>query len=474
MFALPDRWYIGALIGATIVFCAISYPVLTTWPKLWYDEGLAIEVAHTFAEHQVLDISVAPGVYSPYAVVIAGSNGYPVTLPLAFAFAVFGFSFFVARFYMLAWCVAGVGTLFLFLRKFFDTRSAVLGCLLVLSFASFFANGRTVTGEIPGFTFLLLGAWCLLKGRLIPSGLLLGLAAASKPSLYLWLCIPAAADIFFFQKEKRFGNLIRFGMGYALPIFLWLALTLPRPITSGVFASLLGFYKNPFGSASMLDNVVANVLHAPLESTLLYFFFLLCVSAVGWYFAKGEDPFQKRIVLFFSLLGIISFAYFLRSPGWLRYLMPLELSVLMLLPVFIRNISVHFFSRSIYATLCIAGLVGLQAYVLFFSSHVFRSDTALQTATYLNAHLGSDTVGIINDPAVASLVPPQSRYHYLSMTGVPVHGVNALSLPLNELPKFLVMDEGNRYVVTAYASVLASSYRKVEFMEGSSLFERIR
>ena len=475
MHSISNKLYAGALVCAVVIFCAVSYSELTTWPKFWYDEGIAVEIAHTFAEHQILDITVAPHVYSPYAAMIAGPNGYPVTIPLALAFDVFGFSLFVARFYMLLWCIAFIAIVFFFLRKFFDTKSAVLGCLLMLSFASFFANGRTVTGEIPGFSFLLLGIWLLLEDKFFFAGLLLGLAAASKPSLYLWVCIPAAVDVLFFRKEKRLMNLVRLGIGYVLPILLWLYLIIPRPVTFGVFASLVNLYKNPFNSTSILGNVTANLMHLPLQSTILYFFFLICISAGGFYITKREGLLEQRIFLFFSILGVFSFIYFLHSPGWLRYLVPLELSTLILVPVFFKKISLHFSGRELYATLCIAILVGLQAYVLFFNSHVYRSDTAEQTASYLNTRLGSAMVGIIDDPTIAALVPADNKYHYItSMTGVPVHGVNALSLPSSELPKFMVVDENNISFTKTYASVLDTYYRPIVSGDVSSLFERVQ
>ena len=122
------------------------------FPKYWHDEAFALEQARTFLELGRLDFTVAP--YKPSGMAIAMSaNGPPLSIPLAGVFSLFGIGLLQARVYMLFWLVAVTIAVYLFLKKTFDTPSAVVGTLLMATFASFYANGRTATGDIPGLFF---------------------------------------------------------------------------------------------------------------------------------------------------------------------------------------------------------------------------------------------------------------------------------------------------------------------------------
>ena len=109
MFKLHDI-LIFCVVLAVIV---IAFQHLTTWPRLFYDEGITIEIAENFRRFGVLDISTAPGEFTdiPY---ITGSNGFPVTLPLSLFFQLFGFGLFQARIYAMIWLVIFFFVLYLF------------------------------------------------------------------------------------------------------------------------------------------------------------------------------------------------------------------------------------------------------------------------------------------------------------------------------------------------------------------------
>jgi 4-amino-4-deoxy-L-arabinose transferase-like glycosyltransferase len=93
-----------------------------------------------------------------------------VTVPLAIAFKIFGFSATVARAYMVVWMIVMIVAVFLFTKKYFGELEAGLASVLVSSFASFYGTGRSVMGEIPGFTFLLLGIHMWLSKKYYWSG----------------------------------------------------------------------------------------------------------------------------------------------------------------------------------------------------------------------------------------------------------------------------------------------------------------
>ena len=47
------------------------------------------------------------------------------------------------------------------------------------------------------------------------------------------------------------------------------------------------------------------------------------------------------------------------------------------------------------------------------------------------------------------------------MTGIPNHGVNALSLPAAQLPKFMVVSEGYTNLIAGFESVLTKNYAPI-------------
>jgi len=469
-----DRQAIVAVALGSSIFFIISLVYLTSWPAFWFDESIAFQIARNAALHGVFDVGVAPGQFAPYALMI-GANGYPLTLPLSLVFDLFGITLSIARATMLIWCIGFIGLVFWFMRKYFGTYGAVGSSLLILSFSSFFAEGRTVTGEMPGFFFLLLGLTALLSSAPFLAGLLLGLAAAAKPSLYLLLFIPAVADAFISRQPKKGKHLLFGALGYAISTSLFFFLTTPLPVPHGFFAELLAYYRNPFGSTSLVSNILNNIAHPASISTYAYFGILgiLVLFALGY--LSWKDLAQRRIWWFLGITSVISLIYFLRSPGWLRYLFPLEISVLLLISPALIALGKRFVLSPKYAFFAVSILILLQAYVWFFHADISRSNAPLQVATYISAELRPlDRVGVINAPTITALVSSDRTYQYISiMTGIPPFGVNPLSLPFAELPKLIVVGKDSDLGTTSYESVLETEYGDITPpLLGYQLYER--
>ena len=91
---LPDflRKHSACLALFLILYCAVffSLPALVTKPRLWADEAKTIELAKNFLKFGKLDIETAPGEFSGYQHLLQ-STGYPLTVPLAGFFKIFGF-----------------------------------------------------------------------------------------------------------------------------------------------------------------------------------------------------------------------------------------------------------------------------------------------------------------------------------------------------------------------------------------------
>ena len=433
--------YIRTNLYSVLVFCiilvvtVISFQHLTTWPRLFYDEGITIEIARNFQLFRVLDISTAPGEFTdiPY---VTGSNGFPVTLPLALFFQLFGFGLAQARIYALLWLILFLGIFYFFTKYFWSKTNALSVVLLVATFAPLYDNGRRVLGEIPGFVFLLAGLFLLItKNKSVAAGLFFGLAIVSKPSIYILIAPALVLAALFINRDLRKEIFpILAGMGPSLA--LWVFFAFPDPFSIDTWKQVLLFYQNPATSASILGNFIHNISLFISHTTLLYF--LLISIFIGGTIYLKRYPVRKDLFLSFLLpYGILLLLYFLRSPGWLKYLLPLQLFILMMLPAYIE-LALAKLNKSRYYRAIVGALVILQGLqLLFFSNITDATSEPEDIAKFLNERPGM--VGILNSPHIASLVSPERKYHFLTQNEGVIIGRNPLDLPQSELLKFLVM-----------------------------------
>ena len=325
-----------ANLPSIFVFCIISVVAiisiqyLTTIPRIFYDEASAIEVARNFQLFGVLDVLTAPGQFSgfPY---ITGSSGFPVTLPLAAFFNIFGFGFAQARIYALLWLFIFLIIVWFFIKNFWNASYAAGAMALIAGFASFHDSGRRVMGDIPGFALLLLSLLLLLKKeRKFLAGIFFGLAVAAKPSVYLFI-IPALILTYVIADWRRsFRNFMPIGIGAAIPIIFWIILQFPHPLLLNTWQDAINFYQNSFGSSYSVWASILNNIKSFVSQTTLIYFSLLAIPVV----AALKTKFAKKdlLVLFVFIYGILDLLYFLKSPGRIRYLLPLELFILLFLP----------------------------------------------------------------------------------------------------------------------------------------------
>ncbi|MDP2665213.1 MAG: hypothetical protein Q8P23_00995, partial [bacterium] len=129
-------------------------------PETWMDEGLIIQSAEGILETGEAALPIAPGVWEPAWYI---TTGFPLTLPLAGTFAVFGVSLEAARLVMLAFLLCLFIAFFLYARRAIGGVAAWLGFFLLVFFAPIYGNGRNALGEIPGLLFLLLALLPLVQ-----------------------------------------------------------------------------------------------------------------------------------------------------------------------------------------------------------------------------------------------------------------------------------------------------------------------
>ena len=436
--------YIRANLHNILVFCIISIVVivsvqrLTTWPRIFYDEGITIEIARNFQLFGVLDIATAPGEFTdvPY---ITGSNGFPVTLPLALFFKLFGFGLTQARIYSLIWLIIFLSAVYLFAKKLWGRTNALSALLLIVAFAPVYDSGRRILGEMPGFIFLLAGLlFLLIKHKPLIAGIFFGLATVSKPSIYLLIAPAFIISAIFINNDLR-KKIIPILIGMSPSLILWVFFAFPNPLSIETWSQILIFYQNPAASASLFGNFTHNISLFLYHTTLIYF--SLISIFIAYITVKLRRPFRADLFLSFLVpYGILLLLYFLKSPGWLKYLLPLQLFILMALPEYIQSALAKFNKKRYYHTI-VTVLVLLQGVQLLFFSNI--TNPTSEPENIVKFLLGNPgTVGIINSPHIASFIPAERKFHYLTQNDLVIVGNNPLDLPTAELPKFLVIPSG--------------------------------
>lgn len=424
-----------------------SLSTLTTKPRLWTDEALSIELARNFMSYGKLNLMTAPNVFSDVPFLLQ-STGYPMTLPLALFFKLFGIGPWQARIYSLLLMIVFLLLVYWFAKKLFGANYAFLSLLLLATFASFYGNGRCVTGEVAGFVFLLLGLhFVLYKNRFFFGGFILGLAAVTKPSIYL-LAVLATMVVFLMDWRNFWSKTFKFLGGLAPAIIFWIFFSVPNYFSADIWLRILNFYKNPFGQTSVIGSIVSNLINWPRSTTLIYFsvLFLIILGAIFW--DKKFFKSNKNFLIFTVTYVILSFMYFLKSPGWLRYLAAAQFLIFIVLGPAMKAIinkleinNANFFTRNktrIFYGLMLF-LVLIQLIHLGTGAQLFYSTASIDVISLLNKQAKDKTVGIINSPAISSLILSEKKYQILNtLLGLPSLGQDFLAFEQSRLPDLVV------------------------------------
>lgn len=466
-------------LGGIFLFFT-TYGGLTATPKFWHDEAVPFEIARNLAEFDKADIAVAPGIFWEQSY-MTHATGFPLIFPLAGVFKIFGVGVLQSRLFMVAWMIVALATLFFVMRAFFDKKTAFFSVLLVATFSSFYANGRTGTGEIPGFFFLLLALYFLYQKKWHGlGGFFAALAAVTKPSMYLFVLPVFMLEILFTKKSvKRFfcEEGLRFIIG-ALPILLfWIWLINPSPFSIANWREMIAFYQNAFNAPSLLSQFPAILPELLTHSTLLYFFLLFLPIFIAWRKHLFSSA-QNRLVLFLFFYGALSFFYFLRSPGWFRYLLGTELLILALLPAALEKTAESIFTFLASPASWLEGSPSLSRFArtmpararkpVKMLSAVFFAIAFSQSLQYLFfAEIPSDTksiaiaqfinkeilandpyaaIGIVDYAPVAALIAADRKIQRMRVGNDAIVGIHPLSLLPDQMPAYLInIKKGDPY-----------------------------
>lgn len=444
------------LLGVLVV----SFSTLTTKPRLWIDEAKSIELARSFLKFGKLDIETAPGEFTGFPEILQ-STGYPVTVPLAIFFKLFGYGLVQARIYMLIWMVIVLSTTFIVARRLFGDWLALGSVLLIATFASFHDSGRTVVGEIPGFVFLLFGIYFwLIRSNYFWTGLWWGLAVVAKPSVYTWI-IPTICLVLLLEKKNFLKRMSAVAIGMLPAALGWALLVLGHPFSKSAWVSIGSFYKNPYGTIGIAEQVFNNLSQAPYSTTLIYFGFWSVVLFLGRY--RLEDWKLKSLYSLALIYSLFAFAYYLRSPGWLRYILVAELLILFLLP---QALLVIIKRRGLIAALVVS-LVLIQSFHFFTGADIYYSNAAIRASAFLNEQFLDKSIGVLDSLNLAVLLKTEQRFLVAEMAGLPQIGKNPLFKQL--LPEIIVSDSDNKFFKEKL-EIIHNNYDLVKELNGYNIY----
>jgi hypothetical protein len=431
------------LVLVLSIIAAISLYTSVTTPRLWVDEGKTVDLARNFMNFRTLDIQVSPDKFTGMAPSLQ-STGYPVSIPLALFFKTFGLGPYQARIFMLIWLLIALFSIFFYANKIFDdSRLALFSFLLISSFASFHDSGRTVVGEVPGFIFLLVGLnYWLNKNNYYKAGLFWGLAVVTKPAVFA-LIIPAITLTLIEKNIESIKKIAKIALGMVPAAIVWFIVVVKEsPIKT--LNQLGKFYSNPY-SSSISENVVKNIENLPFQSTIIYFGGLFILILIARYLIRNREVYLKKFYDFVIIYSIFAFIYYLRSPGWLRYILISELLILFILPytlkITLENIKqISSDKTKGLLTLMASALIIFQTIQIFTISNIYSSTDTPDTISYINANLPNLSVATFQLLEVHAFINNDKRYTTLDLTGLPTIGVDPLSAGI--LPDILVGKKG--------------------------------
>ena len=463
---MKDIFAVGSALLVLVCF-AVWHPTgdFVSSPSYWVDEAVSVEKARNFLTYGVLDVAVAPGVLSgkPYATAAAGPL---LTLPLAGFFSLFGIGIMQARLYMLLWLILLLCVSYFLVRNISGRRAALCAVLLLATFSPLYANGKTATGDIPGFVALLLALYYLyIRKWYLFSGMLLGIATTTKPSLYIPLIAVAIFEIVFSEHERRIHKAAVVVGGAALILVPWLISLPSHPLVQTSWEEVYVFFQNPFPSDATPVFGVGALFH----STVLQYMALVMAALFGVWRTRGKDETWIRFVRFAFLYALAAFVLYLRSRSWLRYLLSCTLLLFLSFPQTIQMLlhqrAWRYRVPSWTATFVLIMFIGAQAVHLFFFSWRTASDASMRDSTVLESIVQSrETVGFIDAPALASLFDSRRKYQVIRISGNTIVGESPLAVRADMLPDYVFIpynrfgDQSMRDFVDPYTNVLKERY----------------
>jgi 4-amino-4-deoxy-L-arabinose transferase-like glycosyltransferase len=390
-----------------ISFCRLEYS-----PATWYDEGINSGVAKSFASDGVFSLKVAPNEFVENRQFLITTN-YPVLLPVALSLKIFGVNFFAARLPMALYILLFSFVVYLFVKKKYGFKPALLSLALLAVFLPFYGNGKSVLGEVPGLLFLLCALFFVNSKnlyKLFLSGLFFGLSVATKPFFILVLGALFLGEIYNIfksglRKPVEYAILV---LGIFIPMFFWVW-TINPSLSVNKLGSTFSYYSNSYADDTNISELMfSNIKRFVSETTPIHFFVMLVVSFLMIFRdTRKKEAITSEIVLLSFIF--LNFLWYLKTPGWYRYFFPAHILLFLFFPISLMRV----FSRR-FAILVVVLFICAQSYMLVSKRNepLYFSTEVQDTANYIEKEIPVDSsLLVVNGPSVSFLMDSEhSQY----------------------------------------------------------------
>ena len=263
--------------------------------------------------------------------------GPPLIGPVALFMKLFGLTVTAARLPMVFFLILTAVCMYAYTLRITDRSAARWGTLLLVSLSAFINTGKPVLGEIPGFFFLLLALFLLVRS---PSswkasaiaGVCIGLSVITKlPYGIAFLALGMVWIVFAMTRQWHNLRLLTICIFVGLCTFLLFSPFLG--VTDPGFFEELNQYAIADGGSQVLQVLRTNPTLL-LRLPFLAFGCILLLGTVGlWHLRKRMPP---HAWLLSGILIALFILYFLNNGGWYRHLLPAHLLLLPFVPTGVR------------------------------------------------------------------------------------------------------------------------------------------
>lgn len=454
------------IIGAAVLF---SFSHLTETPPTWMDEGIITQVARSVATDDYYGIQVAPEEFVSAGFV---STSYPVVLPIAQAFRLWGTDLAVARFVMVVYLALFLLVSYALIARIAGFLTGLLSLILLATFAPVYGHGINVLGEIPGLFFFIWGLYALDTSRTSDrftywvgmAFFSFGLFVATKPIFILVL--PALLIGLFIHMRGRSQKVRVISVATVallVPIIFWVWIQFSGESVS----QMLSIYSNPH-SNTLFIAIVENLRRIGTEvqpTFMVGLFAVWLLSGMARWWRDEEITVSEIIAFIFSSLVLLAYV---RTMGYYRYFFPAQVFGLLFLPIALGT----FLRTARGKMLLLASVIVLASFNLYatlfdswVADHRFSTRAAVLREFFSQQDVKT-TYFIYQAPEVVPFIPSSQFWQFFNVTKTIRIGEESLFALEFALPDILISD-ANEKLSTKF-------YRQTSMVDRYAVYERMK
>lgn len=425
-FLLQTRTKVIGIVLLAL-FCFLVFFRLDTNPGFWFDEGLMAQIAKNLARSGVYGIQTEPDLFHTdiYWVTV----NYPVTIPAAVSQYLFGHTIVSTRLPNALYLFGFLLCTALLIFRMYGIKAAFWVIALLVTFNPLYGNGKALLGETPGLFWIIAGLYAAYRFSetstsryFYMTALFFGLAVSTKPFYSLWIIAVMLLLYLLYRAGKVTGTqIILFMLLFSIPVGIWILVSLgtyvfTHPITS------LSYFTNSYAVDSFVPDIAQNMLRFFTETTPLHFLLFAFAGAYAFAAVRSETR-QQNIILPVCAFVLVSFIWYLKTPGWYRYFYSIHLLVI------IFSVPLVLAYRPRFAPWILSCVLLVQGVYLVTHYTAYASDEVQNVARYLESVSDHGPVFVDSKPEVAYLIENSRLFQYIY-----INTKLQIGRPLHEIP----------------------------------------